>query len=166
MMKSDEYGRVTVDAEALINLIHKGFDIRELNVEPSDKLDRHNKMCRRFNRRDLIVEPVEAIDMSPEEYHRERSKTWFYGNEDIIEFLVKQGTNPEEDERIQKEIEFFDRQGLIPMLAAMKEIIDLWREEGIVWGVGRGSSVASYLLFLIGVHRIDPMKYGLELDYE
>jgi DNA polymerase III alpha subunit len=31
-----------------------------------------------------------------------------------------------------------------------------------VWGVGRGSSVASYVLFLIGVHRIDSMKYNLD----
>ena len=29
------------------------------------------------------------------------------------------------------------------------------RENNIVWGVGRGSPVASYVLFLIGVHRIN-----------
>ena len=29
-------------------------------------------------------------------------------------------------------------------------------------GVGRGSSVASYILYLIGVHRIDSIKYNLD----
>ena len=39
-------------------------------------------------------------------------------------------------------------------------IPDFMRENNIVWGVGRGSSVASYVLYLIGVHRIDPTQYG------
>jgi DNA polymerase III alpha subunit len=30
--------------------------------------------------------------------------------------------------------------------------------------VGRGSSVASYVLFLIGVHKIDPIKYELPIE--
>jgi len=36
------------------------------------------------------------------------------------------------------------------------------RENGIVWGVGRGASVASYVLYLIGVHRINSIQYGLD----
>jgi DNA polymerase III alpha subunit len=31
----------------------------------------------------------------------------------------------------------------------------------LIWGVGRGSSVASYVLYLLGVHRIDSMYYEL-----
>jgi DNA polymerase III alpha subunit len=38
------------------------------------------------------------------------------------------------------------------------------RSSNIVWGVGRGSSVASYALYLIGIHKIDPIKYNLSIN--
>ena len=40
----------------------------------------------------------------------------------------------------------------------MVYLVDFMRENNIVWGVGRGSSVASYVLYLIGVHRIDSIQ--------
>jgi DNA polymerase III alpha subunit len=41
-------------------------------------------------------------------------------------------------------------------------LVDVMRENSVVWGVGRGSSVASYVLYLIGVHKIDSVKYNLD----
>ena len=46
----------------------------------------------------------------------------------------------------------------------MKYIIDTLRENNIVWGVGRGSSVSSYMLYLIGVHKVDSIKYNLNIN--
>jgi DNA polymerase III alpha subunit len=37
------------------------------------------------------------------------------------------------------------------------------RKNKIVWGVGRGSSVASYVLFLIGIHKVNSLKYNLDI---
>ena len=45
----------------------------------------------------------------------------------------------------------------------LKYMIDTFRKNDIVWGVGRGSSVASYVLFLIGVHKTDSMLYELDV---
>jgi DNA polymerase III alpha subunit len=53
---------------------------------------------------------------------------------------------------------------LIPVLRAMKYVVDTLRSNNIVWGVGRGSSVASYVLFIIGVHKIDSVKYKLPIN--
>jgi len=50
----------------------------------------------------------------------------------------------------------------MPLLKWMKYFVDTCRTNRVVWGVGRGSSVASYVLYLIGVHRIDSMKYNLD----
>ena len=36
------------------------------------------------------------------------------------------------------------------------------KENKIVWGVGRGSSVASYVLYLLGIHKIDSIQYRLD----
>jgi DNA polymerase III alpha subunit len=52
---------------------------------------------------------------------------------------------------------------MIPVLKTMKYVVDTLRANGVVWGVGRGSSVASYCLFLLGVHKIDSIKYKLSI---
>ena len=53
---------------------------------------------------------------------------------------------------------------MVMVLKTMKYIVDTLRKHDVVWGVGRGSSVASYALYLIGVHKIDSVKYNLPID--
>ena len=53
---------------------------------------------------------------------------------------------------------------MILMLKTMKYIVDTLRTNNVVWGVGRGSSVASYVLHIIGVHKIDSVKYNLPIE--
>jgi DNA polymerase III alpha subunit len=63
---------------------------------------------------------------------------------------------------VQEELEAFRIRNLLPLLKALKYLVDTMRQNNIVWGVGRGSSVASYVLFLMEVHRIDSLKYNLD----
>jgi DNA polymerase III alpha subunit len=64
--------------------------------------------------------------------------------------------------RVCEEMDVYVDRGLTPVLKFMIYLVDTMRANNIVWGVGRGSSVASYVLFLIGVHKIDSMKYNLD----
>jgi len=93
--------------------------------------------------------------------------TWFipdeYKNLDIEEFLVEQCPKHNLD-RLIIELELFRKHNMIMVLRSMKYLVDTMRSNGIVWGVGRGSSVASYALYLIGVHKIDPIKYNLSIN--
>jgi len=57
---------------------------------------------------------------------------------------------------------YIDRE-LIDLLRYLKYFVDTMRANNIVWGLGRGSSVASYVLYLIGVHRINSMYYDLDI---
>jgi DNA polymerase III alpha subunit len=66
--------------------------------------------------------------------------------------------------RLADEVALFQKHDMIPVLRAMKYVVDTLRDNDVVWGVGRGSSVASYVLFLIGVHKIDPIKYELPIE--
>ncbi len=50
------------------------------------------------------------------------------------------------------------------VLYVMKYTVDTLRANNIIWGVGRGSSVASYVLHIIGVHKIDPIKYDIPIE--
>ena len=50
------------------------------------------------------------------------------------------------------------------LLKYLKYLVDTMRNNNIVWGVGRGSSVASFVLFLIGVHKINSLYYDLPIE--
>jgi DNA polymerase III alpha subunit len=66
--------------------------------------------------------------------------------------------------RVSQELELYIKHGMYDVLHVMKYIVDTLRANNVVWGVGRGSSVASYVLFLIGVHKIDSIKYSLPIE--
>ena len=94
---------------------------------------------------------------------------WFIPQEyqelDIEDWVWKQ-VDPEHENkvfRVGEELKLFKKYDMIPVLKTMKFVVDTLRANNIVWGVGRGSSVASYVLYLIGVHKIDSIKYNLPI---
>jgi DNA polymerase III alpha subunit len=52
---------------------------------------------------------------------------------------------------------------LFDLLRYLKYLVDTLKSNNMIWGVGRGSSVASYVLYLLGVHKIDSMFYDLDI---
>jgi DNA polymerase III alpha subunit len=86
-----------------------------------------------------------------------------YQNLDVEEFLM-QASSKENYQRVIQEIELFKQHNMMSVLKTMKYIVDTLRENNVVWGVGRGSSVASYALYLIGVHKVDSIKYNLPIE--
>jgi len=95
------------------------------------------------------------------------STKWFipyeYQSMDIEGFLTN--ACPKENyDRLHRELMLYKKNNMIPVLKTMKYIVDTLRKNNVVWGVGRGSSVSSYALFLIGVHKIDSVKYNLPIE--
>jgi len=92
---------------------------------------------------------------------------WFipqeYKDLDIEQYLISVCPNENLD-RLSQELELYRENEMIPVLKTMKYIVDTLRKNNIVWGVGRGSSVSSYALYLLGVHKINSVKYRLPLD--
>lgn len=66
-------------------------------------------------------------------------------------------------DRVAVELNLFRSQGLHEILRTLIYIINTLQSNNIVWGVGRGSSVSSYVLYLIGVHDVDSVKYELDI---
>ena len=93
---------------------------------------------------------------------------WFipkeYKNFDIENWVLEQCLDVDGYQRAQEELNLFAKYQMIPMLRTMKYIVDTLRANNVVWGVGRGSSVASYVLHIIGVHKIDPIKYSIPIE--
>jgi DNA polymerase III alpha subunit len=119
---------------------------------------------------DDITQYLERIHRERLDYpipHTIDPTQWFipkkYQDMDIKEWLI--ANSPEENyERVIQEIQLFQKHNMIDVLKTMKYVVDTLRENNIVWGVGRGSSVASYVLYLIGVHKIDSIKYNLPIE--
>ena len=65
--------------------------------------------------------------------------------------------------RLANEVSEFKRLELLDFLRVIIFIVDTFKKEKVVWGVGRGSSCASYLLFLIGLHLVDPVIYDIPM---
>jgi DNA polymerase III alpha subunit len=82
--------------------------------------------------------------------------------EQYIRALVPQA-DAKRKARVEAELELFRTRNLFSILQLLIYIIDTMRKHNLVWGVGRGSSVASYCLYLIGVHKIDSVKYDLDI---
>lgn len=80
----------------------------------------------------------------------------------VLQWLLDKCQNDEEKERVQLEYDLFEKKQFIRVLQFLIYFVDTLRANNIVWGVGRGSSVASFCLFLIGIHKINPMLYNLD----
>lgn len=92
-----------------------------------------------------------------------------YRELDVKEFLTEKlltylgpGTVDEAGRRVHAEYSWMEQHDQLDIIRTLVFVVDRLQEHGIVWGVGRGSSVNSFILFLIGVHAVDPLKYGLD----
>lgn len=65
--------------------------------------------------------------------------------------------------RLAQEITLYNKYNLYDVLRVIIYIINTLTSANIVWGVGRGSSVSSYLLYIIGVHDVDSYLYQLDI---
>lgn len=161
-MVKDKFGNVIYQQHDLVELIYQGFTaLDSITVEPFDKLDKFeeqsNLKLKTFN--------SELDKVSIEQYDQASQSDWFipeeYKNFDIEEFLVQQCPT-ENYQRLVEELKEYKSRNMMMLLKTLKYLIDTLRDNNIVWGVGRGSSVASYVLFLLEVHRIDSVKYNLD----
>ena len=65
--------------------------------------------------------------------------------------------------RLQNELQEFKRRNMLDFLRAIIFIVSVLKSRNIICGVGRGSSCASYLLFKIGLHAVDCLKFNIPL---
>lgn len=165
--KVDAWGRVALKPEAAFELAYQGFDVWAVPTEGHPLVEDYNAICARFGKEEFQLEPLPVPTNTPEEEHATRAQTWLISDEiksiSVREFLLSLCQRDDERQRVQLEMDLFEERDLVPLLQLMMYLVDHFRRSGIVWGVGRGSSVASYCLYLIGVHKIDSIKYGLSV---
>ena len=107
-------------------------------------------------------------DLSTIEFDKINQQLWYipieYQNYDIATFVLDQCKTEEELQRAGTELLMFQEREMFPLLRYLKYLVDTMRTHNVMWGVGRGSSVSSYVLYLMGVHRINSLFYDLSID--
>lgn len=68
------------------------------------------------------------------------------------------------EQRLAEEMCKYQEFGFNDVLRAITYVINTLTDHKQIWGVGRGSSVSSYVLFVLGVHDVDSFKYELDID--
>jgi len=87
-----------------------------------------------------------------------------YRSIDIRQHISKTySLSQEQWARVDIELEEFKQRNLIDLLRFFVYFVNTIRNNNVIYGVGRGSSIASYVLYLLKVHRIDSFKYNLDI---
>ncbi len=159
----DEEGRAVVGASGLFELWYHGANHDGAQLAMDEEIREYNRQCLLHDKREFVL-----AETSPEAPLSERTQRWLipekYLGIDVAALCLERCDDPEGIRRVEEEMALYEERGLIPLLQTMLYMVDIMRENKIVWGVGRGSSVSSYILYLIGIHKINSLKYNLRIE--
>ena len=163
-MTSDKYGNIVYTSSNIVDLLYKGKSqyldqiFCENNKETQALAETSNITLKH------IDESFYNISIS--DFDSACQNDWLipkeYKTMDIAKWVLDQCKDQDQLQRVGAELLEFQRRNMMDLLRWLKYFVDYCRDNKILWGVGRGSSVASYVLYLIGVHKIDPLKYNLD----
>jgi DNA polymerase III alpha subunit len=169
-MKISNYGEVILDSIDVFQGLYsdKISDINPIFLEDTPECRTFIESCKKnfdkFNNVKIYQDP----NISVEQFDTNLQNDWFctekYKLFDIGQWLLDQCKTEEETTRVLEELELYVQHDMIEVLNYLKYLVDTMREHKIVWGVGRGSSVASYCLYLLGAHKVNSIKYKLNIN--
>jgi hypothetical protein len=156
-------GTVICGERALLDLLYSDRSLVGVIAEPSTDVDLHNAADR------LLDTGYGSITTGDGEMHSavRWDQRWTtpepWANTNVEELCLSRCENDAERDRVQMEMVLFRERDMEPILRHLLYLVDHWRSNGVLWGVGRGSSVSSFVLFLIGINRINPLEFDLDI---
>lgn len=165
-MLKDKYGQIIYSENDLVELYLTNPNLvfsRPVMSDNTIQFDQELNI-------DTIPKIVQHVtsDVSVEDFDAANQINWYmpeeYKNLDIAKYVLDQCENEAEMQRAGQELLLYQERDMFVLLRYLKYLVDTMRNNNIVWGVGRGSSVSSFVLFLIGVHKINSLYYGLDVD--
>lgn len=164
-MRIDSFGQIIYNEQDLLDLYYKDPDINLSNVLVDDVINL-DKNLDLHNIPELLKYEQENISL--EDFDKRLQSNWNmpeeYKQMDIAKFVLDRCTTDEELQRAGQELLLFQERDMFMLLKYLKYLVDTMRANNIVWGVGRGSSVASFVLYLLGIHRINSLYYDLSIE--
>jgi len=143
-----------------LELLYRQTDLLRVPFT-SDVVEQFNKFADELELEHLVSQVEYSKDFNIPQHYKEL---------DVEEYVKRLVPNAEDQtdklaylKRVEMELAEYKARNLFPVLQLLIYIIDTMRKNNLVWGVGRGSSDSSYLLYLIGVHKVDSVKYNLNI---
>ena len=151
-MIKNKFGEIVYNIEDVVDLMMSEQNVSGITVDDTVKLDN--------------VMPETDVSISVDEYDLMNQHNWLMPEEykqiDIAQYVIDCCKTDAEIQRAGEELLMFQQRNLFNLLKYLRYLVDTMKTNNIIWGVGRGSSVASYVLYLLGVHRVDSMYYDLD----
>ena len=140
---------ISPDQFALMTI--KGEDTTNVYVIPSHDAEIFDYLYREDTQKEL-----EDIDVLPDKSVTQEQKDY------VIDRIVNSPRlESGMEDRVERETKYFEESENIDFLYRCVKLIDRFKENGAVWGVGRGSSCASLVMYLIEVNDINPLTYNI-----
>lgn len=168
-MMYDKFGQAYTTTNELCDLLYQDplLDLGLFYVEDWDQYNTAVKTTFADMPRVREYHPF-PNDYSVETFHQAQQQNWHMPKEylefDIAEHVLSLCKTQPELQRCGEELLLYQERDLFNLLRYLKYFVDTMRANEVVWGLGRGSSVASYVLYLLGVHRINSMYYDLDIQ--
>jgi|TARA_B100001093_G_scaffold405059_1_gene393227 DNA polymerase III alpha subunit len=168
-MKTDSLGIPRFTNKDLIDMIYSGHadKVHVVLCDANDDVDKFNEVCDLQGHNKL--QKYIPLDVDQKTFDGVCQSEWFmpdaYKAINVYEYVLQKVETPcpqHVQDRVWEELDAFKERDMINLLRYMIYLVDFMRENDIVWGVGRGSSVASYVLYLIGVHKINSIQFDLD----
>lgn len=166
-MKTDKFGQIIFGEQDVINLYLQGHDIAALNhLLVDNTVDLETAAHILDNVPAFIRYDELAQQQSVEQFDHRCQANWYmpqeYKDLDIAKYVLGLCESDAELQRCGEELLLFQERNLFNLLRYLKYLVDIMTENRLIWGVGRGSSVASFVLYKLGVHRINSLYYDLD----
>jgi Bacterial DNA polymerase III alpha NTPase domain len=168
-MHYDKFGQGYTTTDELCDLLYKdpNLDVSKFKVEDWDEYNFSvSTMYAPFKK----VQEYHPLPLNYDivSYDKMQQENWYmpdeYKNFDIAGYVLGLCKTEQELQRVGQELLLFYDRGLENLLRYMKYLVDTMRKNNVVMGVGRGSSTASYVLYLLGVHKINSIYYDLPIE--
>jgi DNA polymerase III alpha subunit len=163
-MRLDKFSNPIFNSKDIFDILYQGssLNLDKITVDYDDdiaKLELVTELKFQKYTNDLETLSIEEFDsaLQTDWYVPEEYKTF-----DVKEWCINLTVNDEQAARVIEEMDAYEAHNMIPLLQWCKYFVDTCKEKNIVWGVGRGSSVSSYVLYLLEIHQIDSLKYNLD----
>jgi DNA polymerase III alpha subunit len=167
-MLQNKFGEMVFAEDDLFNLLMQGHRLTSNNpilVDSSVDIS---------SAHEILTSPVNVSlyntineNLSLNEYDAMCQTNWHmpgqYQELDIAEHVLSLCKSEDELQRVGQELLIYQERDMFPLLRYLKYLVDTMKSNNIIWGVGRGSSVASYVLYKLEIHKVNSLYYDLDI---
>ena len=167
-MKTDHLGQMIFSEDDCVDMLMRGQSIHvngmlvdaTVDLETAALMLEHAPTFVKYN--EMAMQAI-----SVEDFDHANQGNWLMPDEykqlDIAEYVLSLCESEAALQRVGEELLLYQARDLFDLLRYLKFLVDVMESTNLIWGVGRGSSVASYVLYLLNVHKIDSLHYNLDI---